>query len=226
VATYGELIDRVAANVGDPDAGLDATRRARILQDMVDLLQIDIPNRIGGPFAEGFVSLTIGGAGGSADGRYALPTRLRTPRNLIRIGTNVLLFNHAESGRREIERDPLVFWATWDETTVPLGTPQQALIYGTDIWFRPAPNPALAALTAELWGTVYPNFSTITEGTAVSRLDFETLLVAYGTTLESARTGKEAILQVWSGLLEARMSGLRAAAEGYPDRAVPLAREF
>ena len=71
--TYADLIDRVLANCGEADV-IDTADRGRILDHMKDILRNDIPNRSGGPWTEGFVTLTLA----AGTGAYAVPAALRS----------------------------------------------------------------------------------------------------------------------------------------------------
>jgi hypothetical protein len=206
--TYETLIDRVIENLGNPDAG--ASRDA-ILRVFRTLLEVDIPNRVGGHFVDGFAEMTVGGVGAPAKGRYDFPDRLRVPEDPFLLDDNPLAWSTV----------PHEFFGERDYSDVSTGKPTVVLIHAGKLWFRAVP-PTTTSYTVVIFGKYYPDYSAILEATDVPTDPGVVAVIEAGATvLRAAAYGLKAVSEEWAPIFKDRFSALASGAKQWPRNTAP-----
>ncbi len=211
MATFGDVITRILANVGDSRSG-NTGARERILEDLSDFIQYELPSEFGGQFTEDFATLAVGGVGGTADGVYAYS--LLTPNNRIRslTGPVILEGNSSPWHPSAVYRNPTLFWTAFDIfNPTQVGVPSAVLIYGETLTFRIIPDTAVAALDVRIFGTFYPIVASGLEADTIPRDEDIPLLVAQGTVLHARRKVADTVLAQWQPRLAVLKSERRIA---------------
>jgi hypothetical protein len=212
--TYKQLADRVKGNLGNPTSGFDYTT---VYTDFEEMLEYDIPNKLGGPYAEGSDDVTLGGSGAPSSGRYSVPPRLSS------VSTPILLDDGAYVIYGKcIYTDPTEFFVEYGDNT-STGRPSSVLIHGLYLTFRPVP-PTTDSWNATVYGLAYPEYTVEESGSPPLEMLGPTL-VARATVLNALRLGFDSIAQYWSVVMDDRLGGLRKGANEWV-RGLATPRDF
>lgn len=196
MAKYSTLIDRVLQNVGDPSAG---SRREVVLQDFRDLLTVDLPHRLGLQWAQGSVAVSVGGGGAPADGKYTLPPTLRSWNDVCFVDDTPI----------PISPDPDTFFNEEKYLASGSGSISWVLIYGRELWARPVPSVAKDIV---IFGTVWPDYSAITENTEAPAPPIEQVLVASASVLGAVRRADAERITTLNEIMQSRIAAVKAPA--------------